>query len=378
MDKNRKNLKNTSKKTINFITYDLGINGGTKAIIEFAYNFVDLGYNVNIIYPAHIFPKIFNYEFDKEYFLKIGSKILRIFKQLIGKNPNDDSKIKKWFKIRANVLKVPHLSNKYIPDADFVFATWWETASHVKKLNASKGKKCYLIQHYEVWGGRKNRVDETYKYGFFNVVNSNWLKEIILKETGVKTNATILHSPDDETFNYKLTKRKDKDIRVMIVYRNIVWKGMKEGIAAFEKAKKQVPNLKLVLAGQLDNQIPKYAEAHKGPVSQEKLNELYNSADIFLFPSLIEGFGMPPMEAMRCKVAVVSTDVGALRDYSIDGVSVMLSKPGDINAMANNIVKLAKNEKLRKQIAENGYKNIQKYTWRETTKQLNEYLEKLK
>ena len=354
---------------INFITLDLGINGGTKDIIELANHLHDLGHEVNIIYPRFVFPSLLNH--DKKVMLNLGMRFMRTYREITGNNLSD--KINDWIKIRCNLIKVPRLSEKYIPDADFTFATWWETAYYVIKLSEKKGKKCYFIQHYEIWGGKKSRVDNTYKMGFINIVHSSWLRDIIQKETGVQVDAVISHAPDHDNFYFNDLRKNNKNIRVMMIYRNQEWKGMKEGITCFENANKECGNMELVLVGEKDDKIPNYAEFHELPPIQ-KINDLYNSADIFLFSSIIEGFGLPPMEAMCCKCAVVTTNVGSVPDYAEDGKNALISAPGDIEAQTKNLILMVKNKKQREKIAENGYKQINKYTWVRTAKQIEELL----
>lgn len=354
---------------INFICMDLGINGGTKDIIELANALHDQGHKVNVIYPKWSFPNPFNKLTLVEGF---GMPVMRMKRELLGQCVSD--KIQDWIPVRCNLLKVPTLSNRHIPDADFTFATWWETVSYVKKLSPSKGKKCYYIQHYEVWGGNEEKVKQTYREGFINIVHSSWLKNIIWEKVFVKVNAVISHAPDHATFKVT-TKKVNKELRVMMITRNIKWKGMRDGLKAFEYARRKckIP-LKLVLVGERMPDIPIDAEFHEHPPI-DKINELYNSADIFLFPSLEEGFGLPPLEAMCCQTAVVTTRVGAVSDYASNKITALISHPGDVISLSENIEKLVNDEKLRCLLARNAYFNVQFLTWDKTATKIIDLLE---
>jgi hypothetical protein len=156
-------------------------------------------------------------------------------------------------------------------------------------------------------------------------------------------------------------------------YRNIKWKGIDDGLEAFAIAKKKFPDIRLLMYGKdKDSELPSYVEFHKNP-SNDELRKLYNSCDIFLFSSLCEGFGMPPMEAMACKCAVVTTNVGAVPDYAIDGKTALVSPPGDIRALAENIVSLVKDEALLKQISAAGYDHIiSNFNWNKSAKALEQ------
>ena len=61
--------------------------------------------------------------------------------------------------------------------------------------------------------------------------------------------------------------------------------------------------------------------------SDDELAELYSSADIFAFPSHIEGFGLPPLEAMACNTPVVTTDCLGVRDYVDNGKNAIMVPP---------------------------------------------------
>jgi glycosyltransferase involved in cell wall biosynthesis len=85
---------------------------------------------------------------------------------------------------------------------------------------------------------------------------------------------------------------------------------------------------------------------------------------------------MPPMEAMACRLAVVTTNVGAVPDYTIPGKTALVSPPRDIKKMAQNIIKLIENKDLREEIAQNGCDYIKQFTWGKATEQLEEVFKK--
>ncbi len=73
-------------------------------------------------------------------------------------------------------------------------------------------------------------------------------------------------------------------------------------------------------------------------VKDEELILLYNKAFIFLFPSFVEGFGLPPIEAMACGTPVIASNCDALKEI-LDG-SALLHNPDDVDGMINSIFKL--------------------------------------
>jgi hypothetical protein len=72
------------------------------------------------------------------------------------------------------------ITDKDIPDADIIMATWWETAEWVAKLSPSKGTKVYFLQHYEAFDDvPKDRVESTWWLPMHKIAGSLWLADIV-------------------------------------------------------------------------------------------------------------------------------------------------------------------------------------------------------
>jgi len=351
---------------ITFVLPGIGLSGGVKAVFEFANYLQKRGHTVFVVYsliPIKFGAKWYNFRF-------LASALLHVIRDFRRSDYLD------WFDLKANLIKVPTLQENWIPNADIIVATWWETAYWVSKYSKQKGKKFYLAQHYETWGGPKKKVDNSYKLGLRIIVNSTWLKNILENEVGVKVESLIFHSPDREQFYSESKRRSDNTIRILMPYRRENWKGSEDGIKVFKIVKEKFPYAQLIMFGpELKSEIPICTKYHKRP-SNSQLRRLYNSCDIFIFPSWYEGFGMPPMEAMACRLAVVTTNVGAVPDYAIPGKTALVSPPRDIKKMAQNVIKLIENKDLREEIAQNGCDYIKQFTWGKATEQLEEVFKK--
>ncbi len=98
-----------------------------------------------------------------------------------------------------------------------------------------------------------------------------------------------------------------------------------------------------------------------GYIPDEKLRSFLAEADLFLFPSLYEGFGFPPLEAMACGTATIAANTGSLPEIIKDGG--ILAEPTPEN-FAGEIVKLINDTKLKETIAERGLQVSREYTWK--------------
>jgi len=71
-------------------------------------------------------------------------------------------------------------------------------------------------------------------------------------------------------------------------------------------------------------------------------------------------------------VACITTDVGAASEYTMPGKTALMSPPGDVRSISNNLVELAVDEERRKKIAQLGYDFIKKFSWDDTVTRLEE------
>ncbi len=145
-------------------------------------------------------------------------------------------------------------------------------------------------------------------------------------------------------------------------------KGTKYAILALGEIKKDIPNTKLIILGKGPEEEDLKNLARKLNIEKDvillghlRFNEMpkyYNTADVYVQPSLSEGLGLAPGEAMACKKPVVATNVGGIPDIVIDGKTGLLVKPRDHIAIAEAVKRMLMDEKLAKNLSENGYKHI--------------------
>ena len=96
-------------------------------------------------------------------------------------------------------------------------------------------------------------------------------------------------------------------------------------------------------------------------VPQEDLRGLYASAALFVFPSLYEGFGLPPLEAMACGVPVVASDRGALPETV--GSAALTADPEDAGGLAETMERALTDVRLRKRLTAEGKARAARFSW---------------
>ena len=130
----------------------------------------------------------------------------------------------------------------------------------------------------------------------------------------------------------------------------------------------------LVVAGMKGWQVEPILQAMRGArradhirhldyVKEEYLSGLYAGAELFVFPSLYEGFGFPPLEAMTAGTAVISSDGGSLGEALGDGAEILTAF--DADAWADRIREMLADEHRRAALVERGRRQAARYTWSE-------------
>jgi glycosyltransferase involved in cell wall biosynthesis len=107
-----------------------------------------------------------------------------------------------------------------------------------------------------------------------------------------------------------------------------------------------------------------------GYVPDKTLAVLYRLASVFVFPSLYEGFGLPPLEAMASGTPVVTSNVSSLPE--VVGDAAILVDPYDPQAIAEGILAVLRSTHLRNELTKRGLERVQHYSWARSAKRVRE------
>lgn len=150
---------------------------------------------------------------------------------------------------------------------------------------------------------------------------------------------------------------------------NSAWyKNREQVIRVFLEARRQHPDLELVCSGgPLTGEQKKELAAagvmdsvhDAGGVSLEALQALYSSASVFLFPSWVEGFGWPPVEAQVCGCPVVASNGGSLAE--VLGDSALVADPTDTATLHKHVVSILENPAVAENLRALGFANVERF-----------------
>jgi len=111
-----------------------------------------------------------------------------------------------------------------------------------------------------------------------------------------------------------------------------------------------------------------------GYLNDEELIKLYNRASIFIYASLFEGFGMPPLEAQACGCPCIVSNTTSMPEICND--SVEYCNPLSVRDITNKLYHLINDDKRREEIVAKGFENIKNYSWRNSAEKLLQIIKK--
>jgi glycosyltransferase involved in cell wall biosynthesis len=140
-------------------------------------------------------------------------------------------------------------------------------------------------------------------------------------------------------------------------------------------------DVRLVLSGSADREILAHVErlgllghvVFAELTSTQALAEAYRGAMGFLFPSLYEGFGLPPLEALACGVPVLTSDVCSLPQ--VVGDAAILVNPRDTKEIAEGIRRIVCDSEMRRQLREKGLRRSKRFSWHDTARKTSEIIQ---
>ena len=357
---------------INYLIVTTERTGGVRSLLNFANQLAKRGHEVSIVTNLFInwFP------LDSEIKIIAANKLVNLYHLYI------DYRLKHNYPNKfLNNYKMLLDMNKIVPPGDVNIATYSKTAL-VALWKSAETAPFYHMQHMETIFSRdvfeRTFIKETYYYPIPKVANSIWLADLIKKLSGKEVpilNPAIEH---DIFYPRESIPKPDKNVDIIALGKG-GWKNASNIVDAVQQIISEYKGQKLVRLHMFGRRQPDTFVAdnvttffHKD-ISDDKLASLYSMADIQITFSTAESFPGPPLEAMACRTAVITTPYGT-EDYAVNRENCLLVNPGDIDDLKNAIRLLIEDEQLRNKLANNGVITAKKFTYEQQTTKLETYL----
>ncbi len=229
---------------------------------------------------------------------------------------------------------------------------YWALVYLATFLSILFSKKAIVVSHY---------ARKAFSESFFSLFENRFIV--------VNHGISEIFSPPQKRVN-----RKKFLLAVSDIY---VQKNLKNLIIAFKQLKIDHPYLILKIAGRpidndyfqslkiliSDNKLDKDVQ-FLGSVESNELVKLYQSCSIFVFPSTIETFGNPLVEAMACGAPIACSNTTAIPE--VVGNAAEYFDPSNLNSIKRAINRLLKDEKLRQKLSQKALRRAKDFSWKKT------------
>lgn len=336
-------MKAKKKLSICFVIWNTKKCGGVKIILELANRLLVCGYQVKILAIA-------------------GNRLT-------------------WFPLKIKID--PFFNFRWITcKYDILVATFWPTAYFSLLLRAKK--KLYFVQGWETdfypHPLIRYLVFSTLKLPYIIFTISNFLHKKISAASSRKlyilpcTIDRFLFHPLQGGKSHKAKKGK----RILSVVSSYdIFKGLPDLIWIARLLKEKHPSWKFILISFEKNPPAKVFDEFISDPSPSILAREYQRADVFLQTSKVEGFPLPPLEAMSCGCPGVLTDSGGVKEYARNNYNCLLAKNAEEIVRKKMVERIVENQRFREKLAKNGLETAKKFSWDKTINFWEKYLRKI-
>lgn len=268
---------------------------------------------------------------------------------------------------------VPSLEPRWLPRGDALVATAWTTAYAAAGAPARCGSGHYFIQSDESrWDPSAQLARDSWDLPLKKAVIARWLVE--LASAGGHTVTHIPLAIDQATFGL-VQPIESRPPHVALLGSNNAIKRTPLAIELLSSVREELPDLRASIFGSFspDLKVPPWMN-RLGVATPTELGSLFNSTAAYLCTSEIEGWHLPPAEAMACGSALISTEIGGVKDYARHLETAWLAPVDDPGSLREGLVSVLTDDALRCRLAAAGASEIAAYSWSRTVELFEAWL----
>lgn len=363
------------------------VGGISKVVYDLSHKMVKEGNEVTVVTYKEG-DNVKYYENDK------GVEVYRVDNYMIRPNNFIDWIMQLNFNMITKANEIINKNGKF----DVIHAHDWLVAYSAKSIKESYNIPLISTIHATESGRNSGIHDETQRYindsewmltyeSSEVIVNSNYMKNEVQRLFGlpydkinVIPNGVNLQLFSNVNIDYDFRRQYAMDNEKIILYvgRLVYEKGIQNLIAAMPKVLDRYHDSKLIICGrggmidELREQVKYLGIENKvyfaGYCDSKKMQKMYKCADVAVFPSTYEPFGIVAIESMLSGTPTIVSDVGGLNEIIEHGVTGMKSYAGNANSIADSVLSLLFDPKLCANISQNAIKKVKEnYNWSKIT-----------
>ena len=363
------------------------VGGISKVVYDLSHKMVKEGNEVTVV-TYKDGDNVKYYENDK------GVEVYRVDNYMIRPNNFIDWIMQLNFNMITKANEIINKNGKF----DVIHAHDWLVAYSAKSIKESYNIPLISTIHATESGRNSGIHDETQRYindsewmltyeSSEVIVNSNYMKNEVQRLFGlpydkinVIPNGVNLQLFSNVNVDYDFRRQYAMDNEKIILYvgRLVYEKGIQNLIAAMPKILDRYHDSKLIICGrggmidELREQVKYLGIDNKvyfaGYCDSKKMQKMYKCADVAVFPSTYEPFGIVAIESMLSGTPTIVSDVGGLNEIIEHGVTGMKSYAGNANSIADSVLSLLFDPKLCANISQNAIKKVKEnYNWSKIT-----------
>lgn len=363
------------------------VGGISKVVYDLSHKMVKEGNEVTVV-TYRDGDNVKYYENDK------GVEVYRVDNYMIRPNNFIDWIMQLNFNMITKTNEIINKNGKF----DVIHAHDWLVAYSAKSIKESYNIPLISTIHATESGRNSGIHDETQRYindsewmltyeSSEVIVNSNYMKNEVQRLFGlpydkinVIPNGVNLQLFSNVNIDYDFRRQYAMDNEKIILYvgRLVYEKGIQNLIAAMPKVLDRYHDSKLIICGrggmidELREQVKYLGIENKvyfaGYCDSKKMQKMYKCADVAVFPSTYEPFGIVAIESMLSGTPTIVSDVGGLNEIIEHGVTGMKSYAGNANSIADSVLSLLFDPKLCANISQNAIKKVREnYNWSKIT-----------
>lgn len=324
------------------------------------------------------------YENDK------GVEVYRVENYMIHPNNFIDWIMQLNFNLIAKATEIIQKEGKF----DVIHAHDWLVANAAKALKNAFDIPIVATIHATEAGRNSGIHDDTQRYindtewlltyeATEVIVNSNYMKNHVQGLFGLPfdkinvipngINLTNFNGVDRD-YDFRRQYAMDNEKIILYVGRLVYEKGVQHLISAMPKILENYHDAKLIIAGKggMLDELKGQAEAmglsnkvyFTGYLNSKQVQKMYKCADVAVFPSTYEPFGIVALEAMLAGVPTVVSDIGGLNEIVDHGVNGMKSYAGNSNSIADSVISLLYDKQLATNISKKAKQKVkEEFNW---------------